>query len=171
MGAPAGLVIRPFGAADAGGLLSILLPVFRAGETYTVDPDITEEAALAYWGSAEKTVSVAEVHGHIIGSYYMRPNQSGGGAHVCNCGFVTDPAAQGRGVAQAMLDHALAAATAQGYRAMQFNFVVSSNHRAVDLWQRAGFAVVGRLPAAFAHPKLGFVDALVMWKDLPGKPI
>lgn len=170
MGAPAGLVIRPFGAADAGGLLASLLPVFRAGETYTVDPDISEAGALAYWCSAEKTVSVAEVHGHIIGSYYLRPNQAGGGAHVCNCGFVTDPAAQGRGVAQAMLDHALAAATVQGYRAMQFNFVVSSNHRAVDLWQRAGFGIVGRLPAAFAHPRLGFVDALVMWKDLPGPP-
>ena len=162
------LVIRPAAPADAGALAAVLLPVFRAGETYTIDPAITPEAALAYWCAAEKTVFVAEALGTILGSYYIRPNQHGGGAHVCNCGFVTAAAAHGQGVARAMLDHALATATAMGYRAMQFNFVVSTNHRAINIWQRAGFEIVGRLPGAFHHPRDGYVDALVMWKDLPG---
>ena len=165
---PAGLVIRPATPADAGVLAALLLPVFRAGETYTIDPAITPEAALAYWCAAEKTVFIAEVSGAILGSYYLRPNQQGGGAHVSNCGFVTAAAAHGQGIARAMLDHALATATAKGYRAMQFNFVVSTNPRAIDIWQRAGFRIVGRLPGAFDHPRDGYVDALVMWKDLPG---
>ncbi|WP_439136804.1 GNAT family N-acetyltransferase [Roseicyclus sp.] len=170
MNAPVGLVIRPVTKADVAALVEIMLPVFRAGETYAIDPDITQEGAIAYWCSAEKTVFVAEARDHIMGSYYIRPNQGGGGAHVCNCGFVTAGAAQGKGVARAMLDHALATAKAQGYRAMQFNFVVASNQRAVAIWERAGFGIVGRLPGAFAHPKHGDVDALVMWKDLGVRP-
>lgn len=152
---PAGLVIRPATPADAGVLAALLLPVFRAGETYTIDPAITPEAALAYWCAAEKTVFLAEASGAILGSYYLRPNQQGGGAHVCNCGFVTAAEAHGQGIARAMLDHALATATAKCYRA-------------IDIWQRAGFRIVGRLPGAFDHPRDGYVDALVMWKDLPG---
>lgn len=168
MPGPAGLTIRPVAPDDAGALADLLLPVFRAGETYTIDPDITAEAALAYWCSAEKTSFVAAADATILGSYYLRPNQPGGGAHVCNCGFITATVAQGQGVARAMLDHALSGATAAGYRAMQFNFVVASNTRAIATWERAGFRIVGRLPGAFAHPTRGYVDALVMWIDLPG---
>ncbi|MBF9045564.1 GNAT family N-acetyltransferase [Rhodobacterales bacterium LSUCC0031] len=167
MRGPEGLIIRPVVPDDAGALVGLLLPVFRAGETYTIAPDITAAEALAYWCSAEKTSFVAEMDGAVLGSYYLRPNQPGGGAHVCNCGFVTATAAQGRGVARAMLDHALARATAVGYRAMQFNFVVATNTRAVATWEKAGFRIIGRLPGAFAHPKIGYVDALIMWKDLP----
>lgn len=79
---------------------------------------------------------------------------------------MTAPAAAGRGIASAMCRHSLDAARARGFRAMQFNFVVGSNERAVRLWQRHGFAVVGRLPQAFAHPRLGLVDALVMHRLL-----
>ena len=104
--------------------------------------------------------------GVALGSYYIRPNQAGGGAHVCNCGFVTALAARGQGVARSMLDHALDQAVAQGYRAMQFNFVVSTNSRAIAIWEGAGFRTLARLPGAFRHPTQGYVDALVMWKDL-----
>jgi len=162
----ADLSIRRAGALDGAALAGLLIPVFRAGDTYTIDPDITEEGALAYWCAPDKTVFLAEAEGMALGSYYIRPNQAGGGAHVCNCGFVTAPAARGQGVARAMLDHALAEAVDQGYRAMQFNFVVSTNTRAIAIWQGAGFETVGRLPGAFRHPSRGFVDALVMWKDL-----
>lgn len=163
---PAALTIRPAGAGDDAVLLKMLIAVFRAGDTYTIAPDITEEGALAYWCAPDKSVFLAEVGGLALGSYYIRPNQAGGGAHVCNCGFATAPAARGQGVARAMLAHALTEAVAQGYRAMQFNFVVSTNSRAIAIWQGAGFETVGRLPGAFHHPSRGFVDALVMWKDL-----
>jgi ribosomal protein S18 acetylase RimI-like enzyme len=161
------LTIRPAVAGDAAALAALLLPVFRAGETYTFDRDIGADEAVALWTAPEKTVFVAEDEGgRAHGSYYIRPNQAGGGAHVCNCGFVTAAEAQGRGVARAMLTHSLDQARAQGYRAMQFNFVVETNTRAIAIWQRAGFEVVGRLPGAFHHPTEGYVDALVMYRTL-----
>ncbi|MBF9059478.1 GNAT family N-acetyltransferase [Rhodobacterales bacterium HKCCSP123] len=161
------MTIRPAGAGDADALAALLLPVFRAGETYTFDRDIGPEEAVALWTAPEKTVFVVEDEaGRVLGSYYIRPNQGGGGAHVCNCGFVTSADAQGRGLARAMLAHSLEEARAQGYRAMQFNFVVETNTRAIAIWQKAGFEVVGRLPGAFHHPTEGYVDALVMYRTL-----
>ena len=144
----------------------MLEPVFRAGDTYAVDPAITRDDALTYWCGGTHTAYIAERGGAALGSYYICPNQQGGGAHVCNCGFVTATQARGRGVARAMLEDALDRAKAEGYRAMQFNFVVETNTRAVTLWQRYGFDIVGRLPGAFLHPKRGYVDALVMYRGL-----
>ena len=85
---------------------------------------------------------------------------------MCNCGYITAPAARGRGVARAMCEHSQRVARELGYTAMQFNFVVTSNEGAIALWQKLGFETVGRLPKAFRHPKLGLVDALVMFKSL-----
>lgn len=160
------LIIRPAQAKDHDAIWAILKPVFRAGDTYTIDRDISRVDALAYWCGAAHAAFVAEYAGEILGTYYMRRNQAGGGAHVCNCGYMTAKAAQGRGVARAMLDHSLAEAPRRGYRAMQYNFVVATNTRAIATWEKAGFRTVGRLPAAFRHPADGYVDALVMWKDL-----
>ncbi|QCB53694.1 N-acetyltransferase [Sphingopyxis sp. PAMC25046] len=159
-------MIRPATPADSAAIWAILEPVIRAGETYTLDRDMREGDALAYWFDADKEAFVAEADGAIIGTYYLRANQAGGGAHVANAGYVTGAAAMGRGVARAMALHSIDHAKARGFRAMQFNFVVSSNVRAVGLWQSLGFEVVGRLPEAFAHPTEGFVDALVMFRAL-----
>ena len=160
------VTMRAATAADHPAVWEILRPVFRAGETYAIDPAISESDALAYWFGPGREVRVAEADGAVLGSYYIRPNADGGGAHVCNCGFVTAQAAQGRGVARAMLAEALDRAARSGYRAMQFNFVIGSNTRAVELWQSAGFEIVGRLPGAYLHPELGYVDALVMYRSL-----
>lgn len=160
--------IRKAEPADAPAIAAIILPVIRAGETYALDPDMSEAEALAYWTGADKETFVAEdeASGAILGTYFLRPNQAGGGAHVANCGYMTGAAAQGRGVARAMCEHSLAHARERGYRAMQFNFVVATNERAVRLWQSLGFDIVGRLPGAFRHPSQGFVDALVMYRSL-----
>jgi ribosomal protein S18 acetylase RimI-like enzyme len=160
------LKIRPAGLADAEAIWVILEPTIRAGETYTLPQTMEKEQALAYWFSPEHTVFIAEDGGEVVGSYYIRANQRGGGAHVCNCGYMTGARAAGRGVATAMCAHSLEIAKAQGYMAMQFNFVVSSNEAAVHLWEKFGFATVGRLPKAFLHPLLGYVDALVMFRSL-----
>lgn len=160
------MLIRFATRADAAAIWPIIEPVIRAGETLTLDRDMGEEAALAYWFGADKEVFVAEEGGAILGTYYLRANQTGGGAHVCNAGYVTGANAVGRGVARAMCLHSLDHAKARGFRAMQFNFVVSSNERAVRLWQSLGFEIVGRLPDAFEHPALGLVDALVMMRAL-----
>jgi ribosomal protein S18 acetylase RimI-like enzyme len=158
--------IRRTRPSDASTIAEIVLPIFREGSTYAIDPDISEAHALAYWLSPEKEAFVAEDGGAIVGTYYMRPNQAGGGRHVCNCGYVTKATATGRGIARAMCLHSLAHARSRGYRAMQFNFVVSTNERAVRLWQSLGFEIVGRLPGAFQHPTQGFVEALVMYQTL-----
>ncbi|MEM1065710.1 MAG: GNAT family N-acetyltransferase [Pseudomonadota bacterium] len=151
---------------DGASVWQILEPVFRAGDTYTVDPDISPEEALDYWFGASHGVVIAEAGGVALGTYYLKRNQAGGGAHVCNCGYVTAPEARGRGVARSMLAHSLERARAVGFAAMQFNFVVETNARAIDIWRRAGFREVGRLPVAFRHPRHGAVDALILWRDL-----
>lgn len=160
------LAIRPYDSGDADPLWAILEPVFRAGDTYLVDPEISRREAIDYWTGGEKRVFVAEAGEVLLGSYYLVRNQKGGGSHVCNCGYVTAPAAQGRGVARAMLAHSLQTARDAGFRAMQYNCVVATNTRAVDTWLRAGFEVVGRLPGAFRHPERGDVDLLVMFRAL-----
>jgi len=158
--------IRRAHLEDAPSIWSIIGPTIRAGETYTLDRDMTEANALAYWLGEDRETFVAEESGEILGTYYIRPNQAGGGNHICNCGYMTRAAATGRGVARAMCQHSLDYARQRGYRGMQFNFVVSSNTRAVALWQSFGFEIVGRLPQAFHHPTLGYVDALVMFRCL-----
>lgn len=158
--------IRPATAADWPAIWAILEPTIRAGETYALPRQMTEDEARAYWFAAGNDTFVFEDGGQILGTYYLRANQPGGGAHVCNCGYMTGQAAQGRGVARAMGQHSLDHARARGFRAMQFNFVVSTNERAVRLWESLGFQIVGRLPGAFAHPAQGYVDALVMFQTL-----
>ena len=159
--------IRSATPADAAAIWSIIGPVIRAGETYALDRDTTEEEAIAYWMGEDRETFVAEGdEGEVLGTYYLKANQAGGGRHVANCGYMTSEAATGRGVARAMCAHSLDRARERGFRAMQFNFVVSTNERAVRLWESMGFEVVGRLRQAFEHPKAGFVDALVMWREL-----
>lgn len=144
----------------------ILRDTFAAGDTYAVDTAINEEAARAYWMDSPAACYVAEADGQVLGTYYIRTNQAGGGAHVCNCGYMTAPEARGRGLARAMCEASQDQARALGYKAMQFNFVLSTNIVAVGLWQQLGFDVVGQLPRAFDHPTKGLIDALVMYKWL-----
>ena len=160
------MLIRPATRDDAAAIWSIIRPTIRAGETYALARDMSEAEALAYWMGSDRETFVAVEDGRIIGTYYLRPNQAGGGDHVANCGYMTDPAAEGRGVARRMGEHSLEHARSRGFRAMQFNFVVGTNARAMRLWQSLGFEVVGRLPLAFRHPSLGYVDALVMFRAL-----
>ena len=160
------VIIRPAAQRDHDAIWSILEPTIRAGETYTLARDLTREQALLYWFTPGHEVFVADDSANIVATYYLRANQQGGGAHVANCGYMTAPRATGRGLARLMCAHSLERARQRGFRAMQFNFVVSSNLRAVRIWQDFGFETVGRLPQAFLHPTLGYVDALVMLRQL-----
>jgi len=160
------LIIRPATRADDDAIWAILEPTFRAGETYPQPRDISREDALAYWRSPGFSVFVAEDGGEILGTYYLRANQNAGGAHVANCGYITAPATYGRGVARAMCAHSLAEAKKRGFKAMQFNFVIATNERAVRLWQDLGFRIVGTLPGVYMHPARGPVDAYVMHRVL-----
>ncbi|EPE98685.1 GNAT family N-acetyltransferase [Rhizobium grahamii] len=161
------MLIRLATTEDRSSIWTVIEPTIRAGQTYTLDRDMSETDALAYWLGPDKETFVAEDEtGDILGTYYLRANQAGGGAHVCNCGYMTAAAASGKGIARQMHEHSLVRARERGFRAMQFNFVVSANERAVRLWQSLGFETVGRLPGAFEHPTKGYVDALVMFRTL-----
>ena len=158
--------IRPATSSDADALWAIVEPLIRGGEVFALDRKMSEAEAVDYWFGFDKEVFVAEDHDVILGAYYLRANQAGGGGHVANAGYATLGAATGRRVARAMCLHSLERAKARGFRAMQFNFVVSTNLRAARLWESMGFAIVGRLPGAFDHPSDGIVDALVMFRTL-----
>ena len=160
------LAIRPATPDDREAIWRIMEPIIRAGETYSLPRDMGREDALAHWFAPDRSVFVADEGGTIVGTYYLRANRPGPGSHVANAGFMVSEKAGGKGVGQAMCEHALGAAKAQGFAAMQFNFVVAANARAVRLWQRMGFAEIGRAPDAFQHPRLGLVDALVMYRKL-----
>ncbi len=158
--------IRPATRDDDDAIADIIMPIVRAGETYALDRDMTQEQALAFWHAPGNSVFVAEVEGRVLGSYFCRANKAGGGRHVANCGYATHASATGRGIARAMAEHSFEHARAAGFRAMQYNFVIASNDRAVRLWLSLGFEQVGRLPGAFDHPTLGEVDALVLYRRL-----
>lgn len=152
---------------DWPAIWAILEPVFRAGETYTYAQDISAEQAEQAWMQLPAQTWVClNAQDEIVGTYYLKANQPGQGSHVCNCGYVVSSAARGLGVASAMCRHSQNLALELGFRAMQFNCVVSSNEGAVRLWQQLGFQIVGTLPEAFKHPRLGYVDAYVMFKRL-----
>lgn len=158
--------IRETRLQDHDAIWHILEPVFRAGETYAIDPDISQDDAITYWTGGTHTSFVAVADEESLGTYYIRPNQGGHGAHICNCGYITAPDAQGRGIATAMLQHSLNRAVQMGYRAMQYNFVLANNARALKIWTRYGFQEIGRIPNAFNHPKDGFIEALILYKPL-----
>ncbi len=160
------LTLRAATPHDHTAIWSILEPVIRAGETYALPRDMTREAALAYWAGPDRETFVAVEGGELLGTYYLRANQQGGGAHVANCGYITAAHATGRGIARAMATHSLAHARARGFTAMQFNFVIATNTRAIALWEQLGFITLCRLPGAYRHPKAGVVDALVMFREV-----
>jgi len=159
--------IRRFQPPDWPEVWAILRATFASGDTYAFAPTSSEADVHKAWIELPAASYVASTtSGEILGTYYIKPNQPGLGSHVCNCGYVVAPAAQGRGVATAMCEHSQAEAVAMGFRAMQFNLVVATNESAVRLWQKLGFAIVATLPQAFRHARLGYVDAYVMYKLL-----
>jgi GNAT superfamily N-acetyltransferase len=140
--------------------------VVGAGDTYTFAPDTSEAEARRLWMGDGFITCVAEREGDIVGTYLVRPNQPGLGAHVANAGYMVRPDAFGGGIGAALCEHSLAEARAAGYLAMQFNAVVSTNTRAVALWERFGFRIIGTVPEGFRHAQLGYVDLLIMYRKL-----
>ncbi len=160
------MLIRPATQQDHDAIWQILEPTIRAGETYALPRDMSKDDGLAYWTGPDRQTFVADQDGEIVGTYYVRGNQLGGGAHVANSAYMTAGHACGRGVARGMCQDSLRYARELGFRAMQLNFVISTNERAVRLWRDLGFEIVGRLPLAFLHPHGNYVDVLVMFQPL-----
>ena len=169
--APLPLQIRPYRPGDWRAVWALLEPVFRAGETFPHDPGITEEEAQLAWVEQSQAVMVAvDAAGAVLGTYYLRPNSLALGAHVANAGYVVAEHCRRQGIGSRLCQHSQRAARRLGFRAMQFNLVVSTNNAGIRCWQRNGFQVVGTLPGAFRHRQLGYVDALVMIQGLVEGP-
>ena len=169
------LNIRDATDSDLDPIWEIFREVITAGETYPLDPNTSREDALAYWYQRDAHVYVAELDrlkrssseeaSQIVGSYTLHANQSGGGGHVANAGFIVASSERGQGIGRAMGEHCLKEARRLGFRAMQFNFVISTNESAVKLWQDLGMKIVGTLPGGFRHPRRGYVDVYVMYQN------
>jgi GNAT superfamily N-acetyltransferase len=169
------LSIRAATDSDRDAIWKIFQEVVAAGDTYPIDPNISREEAFAYWFQPGAHSYVAELDRFkrssardekIQGSYTLHANQSGGGAHVANAAFIVAKDSRGQGIGRAMGEHCLKEARRLGFRAMQFNFVVSTNESGVKLWQTLGMKIVGTLPGAFRHPEKGYVDVYVMFQSL-----
>ena len=160
------LRIRSAADTDRDAIWNIFHEVVAAGDTYAFDPGMSREEALAYWFGAGTHTYVAESDGRVVGTYILRANQPGPGSHVANAAYMVAKDARGLGVGRKMAEHSLSEARRLGFRAMQFNFVVSTNASAIHLWQQLGFKIVGTLPGAFRHPRAGYVDVYVMFRSL-----
>jgi ribosomal protein S18 acetylase RimI-like enzyme len=160
------MTIRRATESDRDAIWEIFREVIAIGETYPLDPTIPREQAVAYWFKHGARVYVAEGNNKIVGSYTLHQNQAGGGSHVANAGFIVAKETRGQGIGRAMGEHCLNEARRIGFRAMQFNFVVSTNESAVKLWQDLGMKIAGTLPGAFRHPTRGYVDVYIMFQNL-----
>lgn len=160
------LTIRPAEAADREAIWEIFRGIVPRGETYVYSPETDREQALRIWLEAPRKTFVAEQAGRILGTYYLKANQPGRGAHVCNAGYMVREEARRQGIGAAMCDHSLEEARRLGYLAMQYNLVVSTNEAAVRLWKTKGFEIAGRLPKAFDHAQFGLVEAFIMYRLL-----
>jgi GNAT superfamily N-acetyltransferase len=152
--------------SDKEPVWPIIKAVIADGDTYVNSPDSSEEEMLDYWFSPEKHVYVAEEEGKILGTYWLKANQSGLGNHIGNGAYMVSPQAKGKGVGKLMALHSIEEAKRIGFHAIQFNFVVSSNTIAVNLWKSIGFQIIGEIPDAFRHSKLGLTSAYIMYRKL-----
>jgi L-amino acid N-acyltransferase YncA len=160
--------IRDGRLEDFEEIYSIFRHVLEEGKTYSYTlEEMTPDRSLAYWMSAPGThCFVADAKGKVAGVCAVRPNRTGRGGHVANASFIVHPSYRKQGIAKAMGKKALSFAKKEGYKAMQFNFVVSANQTAVELWMDFGFKVVGTLPKNFKHATKGKVDVYIMHKFL-----
>ncbi len=160
------LDIRLATEADRDVIWNIFRVVAAPGDTYAFDPHMSREAALAYWFRPDTRTYAAEQDREVVGTYILRPNQPALGSHIANAAFMVAPRARGLGVGRKMGEHCLSEARRLGFRAMQFNFVVSTNEAAIRLWKQLGFEIVGTLPGAFRHSEKGYVDVHIMFRSL-----
>lgn len=158
--------IRLATSNDEDPIWQIMQPIIAQGDAYVYEPTLSKQDALADWMGPDNTCYVVEGEGGIVGTYFLKPNKPGLGAHIANASFMVKQQAKGQKVGLAMGQHALAQAKQQGYHALQFNMVVSTNKAAIALWQKLGFSIIGTIPDGFNQAGTGFVDAHIMYKKL-----
>jgi len=158
--------IRNANAEDCDQIWEIIKEVISKGDTYVFDPYSSKETMLNYWYGPDRHTYVAIDEEKIVGTFMIRDNQPGLGAHVANGSYMVSQAASGKGIGKKMGEFSLAEARRLGYKAMQFNIVIKSNVRAVHLWQNLGFKIIGEIPDAFNHKQNGLTNAYIMYRKL-----
>ena len=158
--------IRKATDADLDAVWKIFKAVIETGDTYVFDPLTPQVDLKKLWFTSSMTTFVAEVDHRILGTYMIKPNQIGLGNHIANCGYMVSPNAQGQGIGRKLCVHSMAYAKQCGYLGIQFNIVVSTNTRAVKLWKKLGFRIIGTTPKGFRHATLGLVDTYIMFREL-----
>jgi ribosomal protein S18 acetylase RimI-like enzyme len=157
--------IKQATATDLDAMWDIFQSVIAVGDALPFSNEFDREMFRSNWFSTQISY-VAVVGSDVLGMYKLGANYPGPGAHVASATYVVHPAAQGKGIGRALVLHSLAQAQSDGFMAMQFNYVVSSNAPAVELYKKLGFTIAGTLPKAFRHRQLGLVDAYVMYRFL-----
>jgi L-amino acid N-acyltransferase YncA len=158
--------IREATPKDYEAIWEIFKLVIKTGDTYVFHPETKKEDLSKHWFAPYMKTYIAEEHHEILGTYIIKPNQIDLGAHIANCSYMVHPKAQGKGIGKQLCEHSLENAKLLGYKAIQFNIVVSTNQAAIKLWQKYGFEIIGTIPKGFKHLTLGFVDAYIMFKEL-----
>jgi GNAT superfamily N-acetyltransferase len=160
------MLIRRAAESDYEQIWKIFSEVIKAGDTYVFDPATSKSEMQELWFADNMATFVAEVNGELVGTYMIKPNQIGLGNHIANCGYMVSSSARGQGIGKQMCEHSIDFARRNGYIGIQFNIVVSTNTRAVELWKKNGFQIIGTTPKGFRHAALGFVDTFIMYKEL-----
>jgi len=159
-------MIREMTKSDFEVFWATFSEVIQAQETYAFEPDMTFEQAYALWCETPLKTYVFVENDTVLGSYYIKANGMGPSSHICNCGYMVSTQARGKGIARKLCEHSQQIALELGFEAMQFNSVVSTNTVAVQLWEKLGYQIIGTIPKAYKHGKLGYVDCYVMYKWL-----
>jgi ribosomal protein S18 acetylase RimI-like enzyme len=158
--------IREMTAEDFEAFWPAFKTILTAQETYAFDPGMAKEEAYALWCGSTLSSYAAVKQGEVLGTYYIKPNASGPGSHICNCGYMVSPQARGNGIGRRLCLHSQEIGKKLGFAGMQFNSVVSTNTSAIELWKKLGYRILGTVPGAYRHGKLGFVDTYIMFKEL-----
>ncbi|MBU6951355.1 GNAT family N-acetyltransferase [Hahella sp. HN01] len=154
--------IRLASMDDFDAMWNIFQSVIETGDTLPFGESFDREAFHQNW-FASKPAYVATNEAGVVGMYSMGANYPDLGSHIASATYLVCPDAQGKGVGRALVRHSLERARLEGFSAMQFNYVVSTNVAAVELYKSLGFFIAGTLPKAFKHKRLGLVDAYVMY--------
>jgi len=158
--------IREATEKDIKAIWVIFKIVVQSGDTFAFAPDTNFAEMQKIWFAPGMNTFVAEENGKITGSYFIKPNQPGLGSHIANCGYIVDPVERGKGIASQMCAHSMEIAKTLGYKGMQYNLVVSTNVKAVKLWEKCGFKIIGIIPGGFNHQEFGYVDAFIMFHPI-----
>ena len=158
--------IRPATVKDLDAIWQLWKDITAQKAYFPYDDSFTREQIEDSWIHLDNLIGVSEVNGIVAGAYIIKANQPGYGNHVANAAYMVDTAFRGKSIGKLLCAHSLEAAKAAGYRAMQFNLVVSTNTAAIRTWKAFGFKRIGVVPEGFYQEGAGYVDAYIFHRFL-----